>query len=148
MKQQSAFTTLEMIITLGLVAIIMCITGPQISRSNKQLGEQRFWQSFRQEWQAAQARAQILHQGTAIYYYPPVNAIVFKGNGEKEREVQLPTTLRVKDFSPIEMKENGYVQPGTRRFYSQIDQCNYRIVVQMARGEYDVKKDGRLCNGR
>ena len=141
MKRCHAFTTIEMIITLGLVAVIMLVAGPQVNRSNQHLSEQRFWHSFRQEWQVSRTQAQILHQGTSIYYYPPVNAIIFKGTGQKERLVPLPSTLRIDKFTPIQMKTDGYVQPGTRRLYSQNDHATYRIVIQMARGEYDVKKD-------
>lgn len=49
--------------------------------------------------------------------------------------------MRVERFSPIEMQADGYVKPATQRFYSRSGRCRYRLVIQMARGEYDVKKD-------
>ena len=47
MTKQTAFTTLEMVIVLGLVAIIMLLAGPQLGHSQQCIAEQQFWQSFR-----------------------------------------------------------------------------------------------------
>ena len=55
--------------------------------------------------------------------------------------IAVPATMRVERISPIEMQADGYVKPATQRFYSRSGLCRYRLVIQMARGEYDVKKD-------
>lgn len=140
MRRNGAFTTIEMIIVLGLVAAIFCIVGPQIGQSNQRLAEQRFWNSFKQEWHLAQVRAQLTHQSTSVIFDPSLDALVFISHRQR-RSVDLPSTLQVRKFASIEMKPDGYVRPGTRRFYSRTDHCGYRLVIQMARGEYDVKKE-------
>lgn len=140
MRKSRAFTTLEMIIVLGLVALIMCMLGPQFGRSKQCMAEDRFWQSFRQEWRLAQTQAQLNHLPTTIFYDSTTNTLVFARDHHR-RYVDLPSSLLVTSFTPVMMKTDGYVRPGTRCFYSQVRKCRYQLVVQMARGEFDVKKE-------
>lgn len=147
MNKARAFTMLEMVVALALVTVILIFTGPLIGRSNEQVTEQRFWQSFRQQWYLAQARAQLRHQPTTITYSAATNAITFT-SWRYRSTVVLPATMRVEIFSPIEMQADGYVKPATQRFYSRSGRCRYRLVIQMARGEYNVKKDEGICDDR
>ncbi|MDM8333846.1 type II secretion system protein [Limosilactobacillus panis] len=140
MTKQTAFTTLEMVIVLGLVAIIMLLAGPQLGHSQQCIAEQQFWQSFRQEWHWAQIQAQLTREPTTIEYVRAENAMIFRTYRHR-RSVTVPNSLQVGNFLPIEMKPDGYVCPGSRWFYSQAQHCKYRLVIQMARGEFDVKKE-------
>lgn len=147
MKRARAFTMLEMVIVLALVTVILLFTGPLIGRSNEQVAEQRFWQGFRQQWHLAQTRAHLKHQPTTISYSADTHTVAFT-SWRYRFTVVVPATMRVEAFSPIEMQADGYVRPATQRFYSRSGRCHYRLVIQMARGEYDVKKDERVCNDR
>lgn len=140
MSRAKAFTMLEMVIALALVTVILLFTGPLVSHSHEQVVEQQFWQSFRQQWHLAQTRAQLKRQPTTITYSADTNAVVFT-SWQNRTTIALPATMRVERFSPIEMQAGGYVKPATQRFYSRSGRCRYRLVIQMARGEYDVKKD-------
>lgn len=140
MKKARAFTMLEMVIVLALVTMILLFTGPSIGHSSEQVNEQRFWQAFRQQWHLAQTRAQLQHQPTTIDYLPDAHAVVFTG-WRYHSTIAVPATMRVDVFSPIEMQADGYVRPTTQHFYSRSGRCHYRLIIQMARGEYDVKKD-------
>ena len=140
MSRAKAFTMLEMLIVLALVTVILLFTGPLVSHSHEQVVEQRFWQSFRQQWYLAQTRAQLKRQSTAITYSADTNAVVFT-SWRNRTTIAVPTTMRVERFSPIEIQAGGYVKPATQRFYSRSGRCRYHLVIQMARGEYDVKKD-------
>ncbi|MGM9891960.1 type II secretion system protein [Limosilactobacillus sp.] len=140
MKRRAAFTMIEMVIVLGLVTLVVCLTGPQMKRSQQCVAEQEFWHSFRQEWHCAQTQAQLSRQSTIITYEVDENAIVFK-NHQYRHLVTLPNSLQVRKFRPLEMRADGYLEPGSRRFYSRAQHCWYRLVIQMARGEFDVKKE-------
>lgn len=140
MRKAGAFTVLEMVLVLGLVVVIMWIMGPQFGQGKQCMAEDRFWQSFRQEWQLAQMRVQLYHLPTTISYSSMTNSVDFTSDNHN-RSVSLPSSLRLTAFTPIEMKADGYVCPGNRCFYSRARECRYRLVIQMARGEFDVEKE-------
>lgn len=102
MSRAKAFTMLEMVIALALVTVILLFTGPLVSHSHEQVVEQRFWQSFRQQWHLAQTRAQLKRQPTTITYSADTNAVVFT-SWQNRTTIALPATMRVERFSPIEM---------------------------------------------
>lgn len=140
MSRTKAFTMIEMVVVLALITVILLFTGPLVGRSHEQVVEQRFWQSFRQQWHLAQTRAQLKRQPTTVTYSADTHTVAFT-SWQKRTVIAVPATMRVESFSPIEMQIGGYVKPATQRFYSRSGRCRYRLVIQMARGEYDVKKD-------
>lgn len=145
--KKAAFTTIEMVIVLGITAVIFSLVGPRIVTTQERLAEQHFWHQFRQEWRYAQMQAQTNHYGTTIHYAPEKSGIAFTCNF-KQQVVTVPPTLQVVAFSDIEIKGDGYVRPQTQEFYSKITNEKYLLVIQMARGEYYVKKVASVRNGR
>ena len=53
MKNQRAFTSVEMIVVLGLVAVIYLVIAPTFQPSRQAIAEQQFWHELRQDWRAA-----------------------------------------------------------------------------------------------
>ncbi|MDO4903386.1 MAG: type II secretion system protein [Limosilactobacillus sp.] len=112
------------------------------------MAEERFFQSFRQEWQSAQVRSRVQGKYTAIKYSESNHAVSFAYGHNLCDWVNLPNSLQVKNFpNKMVMENNGYVKPTTITLYSTVEHCEYQIVVQMARGEYDVKKSTRVRDG-
>ena len=144
--KRTGFTALEMIIVLGVVALIFCLVTPMMTTSRNCINEQQFWRQFRQEWRYAQVQAQVNHCGTDIHYAREKGGISFICNYH-QRLVKVPATIQVTDFDDIEIKADGYVRPQTKEFHSATEHCDYRLTIQMAQGEYDVKKEKCVCNG-
>ncbi|QZN93672.1 MULTISPECIES: hypothetical protein [Limosilactobacillus] len=144
--KRDGFTALEMIIVLGLTALIFCLVTPMMTTSRNRINEQQFWRQFRQEWRYAQVQTQVNHYGTDIHYAKEKGAISFICN-YRQRLVKIPATIQVMDFDDIEIKADGYVCPQTKVFHSATEHCDYRLTIQMARGEYDVKRERCVCNG-
>lgn len=138
MKRQAAFTLLEMLIVLGIVALTLLIGWPSMHRAAQKNAERQFWQTFRQAWQAAQVRSKTSQKSTRVVYLKSRNLVVFAWDNDSE-QIRVPETLFVRRFSDIEMKKTGYVSPQTEEFISTLDGTDYQIRIQLAWGSYHVQ---------
>lgn len=77
MSRRPAFTVIEMVVVLIMVTLLFTLMMPQLSPTRAQLAEQEFWHSMRQNWQRAQATAQIQHRETNIIYKRDNQQILF-----------------------------------------------------------------------
>ncbi|WP_294543914.1 type II secretion system protein [uncultured Limosilactobacillus sp.] len=138
MRRRQAFTLLEMLIVLGIVALTLLISWPSMHRAVQKNAERQFWQIFRQAWQAAQVRSKTSQESTRVVYLRHRNLIVFSWPNDSE-QIRVPETLFVKRFNDIEMKKTGYVSPQTEEFISTLDGTDYQMRIQLAWGSYHVQ---------
>lgn len=139
MSGQRAFTSVEMIVVLGLVAVIYLILTPTFQPSRQLIAEQQFWHGMRQNWRAAQVAAQVRHQPTAIDYHPGTQQITFD-RGDNKVALNIPSTIETEDFDMIIIDDSGYTAPQTIRFKSRLRHCRYLMKVQLAWGGYRLEK--------
>lgn len=139
MSEQRAFTSVEMIVVLGLVAAIYLIITPIFQPSRQLIAEQQFWHGMRQNWRAAQVAAQVQHQPTTIDYHPGTQQIVFD-RGDHKTALNIPPTIETKDFNLIIIDNSGYTAPQTVRFKSRLRHCWYLMKIQLAWGGYRLEK--------
>lgn len=130
-----AFTMIEALIVLAITALIIGITLPSMSRSERLLGEQQFWRSMRKEWHQSQLRAELNHYPTEIEYDPFTREIIFKWFNGKSR-LPVPATLQVVQFDKVEISETGYSRARTQEFRSKINGHRYLMKIQLAWGGY------------
>ena len=97
MKNQRAFTSVEMIVVLGLVAVIYLVIAPTFQPSRQAIAEQQFWHELRQDWRAAQVTAQVRHQSTTVQHYLSTRQIVFNSDGHRTI-LNIPPTIEVEPF--------------------------------------------------
>lgn len=143
---RSAFTLLEMIIVLGIVALTMLIGWPSMQRTIQKNEERQFWQTFRQAWQAAQVRSKTSNESTHVFYLKSPSQVVFSWASGTEH-VNVPGTLSVRRFNDIEMKKTGYVSPQTEEFVSTLDNTDYQIRIRLAWGSYHVQATKKKASG-
>lgn len=136
---KKAFTTIEMVIVLGIVALLLAFTMPNFTHSRQLMMEEQFWRSMRQQWRTAQIAAQLHHQATNVDYDKEAQQITFS-TGRHHTEVVVPGTLTVRRFNAIEMHEDGYVRPQTMVFDSRLNDCRYLMKIQLAWGGYRLEK--------
>ncbi|WP_267202482.1 type II secretion system protein [Limosilactobacillus kribbianus] len=140
MSRRPAFTVVEMIVVLGMVALLFTLMMPQLNPTRTQIAEQEFWHAMRQNWQCAQATAQIRHQGTNIIYDPDNQQILFLADGINTK-VNIPSSLEVMRFKDIEMHADGYVRPRTIIFDSPGRHRRYLMKIQLAWGGYSLEEE-------
>lgn len=136
---KKAFTTIEVVIVLGIIALLLTFTMPNFVHSRQLMMEEQFWRSMRQQWRTAQIAAQLHHQATNVDYDKETQQIIFSTGGH-HTEVVVPGTLIVRHFNTIEMHEDGYVRPQTMMFDSQLNDQRYLMKVQLAWGGYRLEK--------
>lgn len=139
MKKQVAFTSVEMIVVLGIVAAIYLLLAPNFQPSRQAIGEQQFWHGMRQNWRAAQVAAQVHHQSTLIDYCPETQRIRFTRDN-RYTYLDIPPTLEVKPFDMIVIDDTGYTVPRTLHFESRRHHCGYLMKIQLAWGGYRLEK--------
>lgn len=139
MRSMRAFTSIEMIVVLGMVVVIYCLLSPSFKPSRQAIVEQEFWHGMRQEWRAAQAAAQVHHQATEIDYHPASQQIEF-GRAGKITRLAIPSTLKVDCFGRFVIDDSGYTAPQTMRFTSRREHCSYLMKIQLAWGGYRLEK--------
>ncbi|MFR0771744.1 MAG: hypothetical protein ACLSH6_07740 [Limosilactobacillus pontis] len=138
MRSMRAFTSIEMIVVLGMVVVIYCLLGPSFNPSRQAIVEQEFWHGMRQEWRAAQVAAQVHHQTTVIDYHPASQQIEFDRTGKITR-LAIPSTLKVDRFGRFVIDDSGYTAPQTMRFTSRREHCFYLMKIQLAWGGYRLE---------
>lgn len=124
---------------LALVAVIVATTAAPAKRGFERVQEDQFWRSFKQEWQAAQARAKVAHQATWVSYEAPNRRVTFISQG-RYRALAMPPTLLVRDYQDFSMHANGYVSPQTWQLVSRLDGREYYLRIQLGWGGYHVEK--------
>ncbi|MGN1279626.1 MAG: hypothetical protein ACI4T4_02955 [Limosilactobacillus sp.] len=139
MKKPRAFTSIEMIVVLGLVAAIYLVIAPTFRPSSQAIAEQQFWHELRQDWRAAQVAAQVRHQPTIVDYYPNTQQIVFDCDGDRTL-LNVPPTIAVTDFDEFIIDNTGYTAPRTIKFRSRLHHCQYLMKIQLAWGGYRLEK--------
>lgn len=139
MRARRAFTSVEMIVVMGLVAVIYLLLVPNFQPSRQAIVEREFWHGMRQEWRAAQVAAQVRHQVTVIDYHPASQQIAFDRDGNTTC-LNIPPTLKADRFSRFMIDGSGYTAPQTMRFTSQREHCSYLMKIQLAWGGYRLEK--------
>lgn len=139
MKAWRAFTSLEMIVVLGLVMAIYLLITPAFRPSQQAIVEEQFWHSMRQNWRSAQIAAQLQHQSTIINYRPATQQIEFDRAGNKTF-LDIPATMEEKEFGEVCIDASGYTAPQTIRFKSNLSQQYYLMKIQLAWGGYRLEK--------
>ena len=140
--RKRAFTLLETIIVLSLTVIIITFSFPAITRSQQVAAERKFWNSFCQEWQAAQVRSKVNHTATTVSFDHIDYQIKFAwidGNQSEKKRIDIPETLLVREFTNFKMHENGYTKPMTQKFQSSINHKTYLMRIQLAWGGYHIE---------
>lgn len=139
MKNQRAFTSIEMIVVLGLVAVIYLVIAPTFQPSWQAIAEQQFWHELRQDWRAAQVTAQVRHQSTTVQHYLSTRQIVFNSDGHRTI-LNIPPTIEVEPFDMFIIDKTGYAAPQTIEFKSRLKHCRYLMKIQLAWGGYRLEK--------
>ncbi|MGM9907746.1 hypothetical protein [Limosilactobacillus sp.] len=141
MRGQRAFTSVEMIVVLGLVVTIYLVLAPTFQPSRQAIAEQQFWHELRQDWRAAQVGAQVHHQSTVIDYYSDTKQLVFQRNGHRTL-LNIPPTIALDEekFNAFIIDDTGYTAPQTIGFKSRLQHCKYLMKVQLAWGGYRLEK--------
>lgn len=141
---RAAFTLLETVIVLAIVAFLMLMTLPSAEHSKQKIAERQFWSDLRTQWQAAQTRAKVKHQITFIEPQDESKIIDFywvDENGDatvSQAYVKLPPTLVLDSFPDTRMNENGFVNPATARFHSTLDNKKYEMRIQLGWGGFHI----------
>lgn len=139
MTRRLAFTSVEMIVVLGLVAAIYLMLAPNFQPSRQAIAEQQFWHGLRQNWRAAQVAAQVRHQPTIVDDCSETHRIKFE-RGEHLTYLDIPPTLEVESFDMFVIDDTGYTAPRTIRFKSRRQHCCYLMKIQLAWGGYRLEK--------
>lgn len=139
MSRCRAFTSVEMIIVLGLVAILCVTVAPSLQPSRQAITEQQFWHAMRQQWRRAQVAAQLDHQSTIISCHSDTQQVEFWRDGDASF-LNIPATLRPKRFVTVFIHEDGYAAPQTICFDSTLNHRRYLMKVQLAWGGYRLEK--------
>lgn len=139
MRKLVAFTSVEMIVVLGLVTAIYLMLAPSFQPSRQAIVEQEFWHGMRQNWRAAQVAAQVRHQPTLIDYCPETQRIRFTRDDHRTY-LDIPPTLKVVPFDMIVIDGTGYTAPRTIRFKSRRRHCCYLMKIQLAWGGYRLEE--------
>lgn len=133
--KQRAFTLLESVIVLAIVALILLITSPAMQKSRQAAAERQFFTRLRLCWDAETNWARVNHQH-----------IVIKKRGQRmivgQKVLSIPTTLSANSgFVDLEVTTNGFTAPQTRALYSSIDRSVYLLKIQMGWGGYRIEKE-------
>lgn len=139
--RKQGFTLMEMIVVLGLTALALTISWPAVHHNFEKTKQQIFFQSFRQEWQLAQANCKNNHEATRISYYSQERFFIFN-NQHYQHEVKLPASLRLCPRKDINMHADGYVRPCSWELQNELDGHSYWMRFQMAWGGYRLEKGG------
>lgn len=134
-----AFTMIEMIISLGIVASIMMLTVPKTTRSYQEWQGNQFWRELKQEWQLSQVRSQNEGEITDITYSQEERAIVFCSKNHR-RKIRVPGFIRVRDLKARTMLSNGYIRPATWSFIDLLHHEEIDLKIQMAGGGYRIER--------
>ncbi|MCH3922457.1 type II secretion system protein [Limosilactobacillus sp.] len=140
MSRRPAFTVIEMVVVLIMVTLLFTLMMPQLSPTRAQLAEQEFWHSMRQNWQRAQATAQIQHRETNIIYKRDNQQILFFTSG-RTTIVDIPASMRVVKFGDVRMHSDGYVRPRTFVIDSPSRHRRYLMKIQLAWGGYHLEEE-------
>lgn len=135
-----AYTLVETLIVLGIVGGLFLLGGLKVQPLLQKNAEQVFWQELKDNWQLSETRAKSKQIGTSIRnvgnQYIRFESI--DGNTRLRKDVTVPATLKIRYFGEVNMHQNGYVKPGTQRFYSTLTGKNYAMKIQLAWGGYYV----------
>lgn len=138
---REGFTMIEMLVTLVIVSsiLVLVMVGSQrFSRSSLQT-ERAFWESFDGYWKQALYEAQYHGRSTDISLEDG-SPVVFR-TAQKEKTLRMPRSLHPERFEKIAIRSDGTTSPRTVTFKSDIDQCTYRLVIQMGWGVYHVDRE-------
>lgn len=137
--KKPAFTMLEAVIVLGIVALVVGLTMPAMTRDRQAMAEEQFWRNLRHNWRQAQLRAELNQQSTQIKYNVVAQTVEFDwASGQKQ--VAIPATIKVFRFPKLKMAADGYIKAQTQVFYSELDQHYYLMKIQLAWGGYRIEK--------
>lgn len=129
-----AFTLVESLIVLTIVAGMMALSvfhKPQES-TTKQVD--RFLEQYQQFWNVAESHATSRQLET---YFVIDNQQIQINSNNFQKIMKCPKNLEVTDTT-ISIKDDGYVAPQTVEF--SLNQQNFSIIYSMAGGNYRVEK--------
>lgn len=137
--RKPGFTLVEMVIVLGVMVMIITLTGPTACSGFQQWQQRIFWKDFKQEWQLAQVRAQSEEQSTLIRYDMEQRQVSFHAN-HRFQNITVPKSLKVRKSVERVMHAGGYIQPATWEFIDTINHQEIDVKIQMAGGGYRIEK--------
>lgn len=149
--KRHAFTLVEAVIVLAIVAVIFAVTSPVMKKRRQAAAERQFLTHLRLCWDLETNKARVHHQ-----------QIVIKKRGQQmivgDKVISIPKTLSANSgFGDLYVGDNGFTAPQTRALFSSIDRAVYIFKIQMGWGGYRVEKEyersssgslyyGKCCN--
>ncbi|MDO4856045.1 MAG: prepilin-type cleavage/methylation domain-containing protein [Limosilactobacillus gorillae] len=144
-KRWWAFTMAEVVIVLGLVAVVIVTTTVPYQKRSVEQSEEQFWRNVRQRWQEAQTRARVEHITTYIYLRNQegrgITFSYLRGGKFVNERVHLPKSLKIyTGIRTVSIYQGGFVSPQTWVFVSPETRTEYDMKIQMGWGGYRVEK--------
>lgn len=140
LSKREGFTMIETLITLAIVSSLLILVMVGRSQFTKQSPRQEtaFWHDFDAQWQRAlyEARYQKLVTTVQIQSGQPVQF----DSRRTHQLVELPASLQPMRDYHLRIREDATISPQTLTFISSIDDCRYRMIIQMGWGLYRIEK--------
>ncbi|KRL94792.1 type II secretion system protein [Limosilactobacillus equigenerosi] len=150
--KRPAFTLVELLIVLGMVALMILLSGPQVRRMQMNLNEQVFWHRFRQQYLVGLQTARRGDGPTVIVYLPSKHQMYFQHfKAAPDARISVPKSLQVRNDRQVTIQNHtAYTAPQTWQLVNNDEDYQYAITFQMGGGEYHLRREKkpRFYSGR
>ena len=152
--RRPAFTLVEMLLVLGIVAASFWLVTPRAIRGYQVWEQQRFFKQLEQQWQAAAVHARVSQRASSVKVLFDSRQICFiwhSAHHMQRKDLAVPGSLTLVTPGKIgwKLQTDGYTTPGTIGFIDRQTGARYEVRIQMG-GAYKFVQTtpGRLSDGQ